>query len=88
MLIRPVVLDFTFELYRYKQTWLLCFLIILERIFKFQAVVNLLTATWRCRLAGCLETTPYLGVFAKYFGVKADPVIWDKQSALVEDVFL
>lgn len=30
----------------------------------------------------------YLGVFAKHFGVEADPVVGYKQASLVEDVFL
>lgn len=33
-------------------------------------------------------TLLYLCVFAKYFGVETDPVVGDKHSALVEDVFL
>lgn len=30
----------------------------------------------------------YLCVFAEYFGVETDPVVRDKHSTLVEDVFL
>lgn len=30
----------------------------------------------------------YLGVFAKHFGVEADPVVGDKHASLVEDVLL
>lgn len=30
----------------------------------------------------------YLGVSAKDFGMKTDPVIRDKQSALIKDIFL